>query len=233
MPKKYRVASFGNEVPSLHHTDEDVSFFSWLSFLLVSCVFFLQKPIGIIALLDEAWYNLFALWIGVHLYIALANYIQSWICLLSACFQNQRTKHSQPSCFSTSCPTLGLERRSFQKQILLFLIMLERLFSVAVLSLVWQSVSCNVISSDIFMQVTYHTDTFLDKNRDYVVLEHCNVLSSSKCPFVSSLFPSLPEESSRSSYKFSSVASRFKVYISITFWVLLNLRWFIIANKFA
>ncbi|XP_073224429.1 myosin-15-like [Cicer arietinum] len=59
-------------------------------------------------------------------------------------------------------------------------------------------------------KVTYHTVTFLDKNRDYVVLEHCNVLSSSKCPFVSGLFPMLPEESSRSSYKFSSVASRFK-----------------------
>ncbi|CAI8599486.1 unnamed protein product [Vicia faba] len=59
-------------------------------------------------------------------------------------------------------------------------------------------------------KVTYHTDTFIDKNRDYVVLEHCNVLSSSKCSFVSGLFPSLPEESSRSSYKFSSVASRFK-----------------------
>jgi myosin-5 len=81
-----------------------------------------------------------------------------------------------------------------------------------------------VISSNIFMQVTYHTNTFLDKNRDYVVLEHCNVLSSSKCPFVKGLFPSLPEESSRSSYKFSSVASRFKVFISITFCVLLNLR---------
>ncbi|XP_042961237.1 myosin-15 isoform X1 [Carya illinoinensis] len=59
-------------------------------------------------------------------------------------------------------------------------------------------------------KVTYHTDTFLDKNRDYVVVEHCNLLSSSKCPFVAGLFPSLPEESSRSSYKFSSVASRFK-----------------------
>ncbi|XP_027357060.1 myosin-15-like [Abrus precatorius] len=59
-------------------------------------------------------------------------------------------------------------------------------------------------------KVTYHTDTFLDKNRDYVVVEHCNLLSSSKCPFVSALFPLLPEESSRSSYKFSSVASRFK-----------------------
>ncbi|PON73111.1 Myosin head motor domain containing protein [Parasponia andersonii] len=59
-------------------------------------------------------------------------------------------------------------------------------------------------------KVTYHTDTFLDKNRDYVVVEHCNLLSSSKCPLIAGLFPSLPEESSRSSYKFSSVASRFK-----------------------
>ncbi|KAL6212224.1 hypothetical protein ACLB2K_017445 [Fragaria x ananassa] len=59
-------------------------------------------------------------------------------------------------------------------------------------------------------KVTYHTDYFLDKNRDYVVVEHCNLLSSSKCPFVANLFCSLPEESSRSSYKFSSVAARFK-----------------------
>ncbi|GAU47951.1 hypothetical protein TSUD_06850 [Trifolium subterraneum] len=59
-------------------------------------------------------------------------------------------------------------------------------------------------------KVTYHTDTFLDKNRDYVVVEHCNLFSSSNCPFVSGLFPPLPEESSRSSYKFSSVATRFK-----------------------
>nr|XP_004498862.1 myosin-15-like isoform X1 [Cicer arietinum] len=59
-------------------------------------------------------------------------------------------------------------------------------------------------------KVTYHTDTFLDKNRDYVVVEHWNLLSSSNCPFVSGLFPLLPEESSRSSYRFSSVATRFK-----------------------
>ncbi|KAE9446189.1 hypothetical protein C3L33_21913, partial [Rhododendron williamsianum] len=32
----------------------------------------------------------------------------------------------------------------------------------------------------------------------------------SQCPFIAGLFPSLPDESSRSSYKFSSVASRFK-----------------------
>ncbi|GLT85614.1 hypothetical protein SLE2022_038000 [Rubroshorea leprosula] len=59
-------------------------------------------------------------------------------------------------------------------------------------------------------KVTYQADTFLDKNRDYVVVEHINLLASSGCPFVAGLFPSLPEESSRSSYKFSSVSSRFK-----------------------
>ncbi|GJW97303.1 myosin-15 isoform X1 [Tanacetum coccineum] len=52
--------------------------------------------------------------------------------------------------------------------------------------------------------------SFLDKNRDYVVIDHCNLMSSSKCGFIAGLFPSLPEASSRSSYKFSSVASRFK-----------------------
>ncbi|KAK9081486.1 hypothetical protein Syun_030810 [Stephania yunnanensis] len=59
-------------------------------------------------------------------------------------------------------------------------------------------------------KVAYQTDSFLDKNRDYVVVEHCNLLSSSKCPFVAGLFPALPEESLRSSYKFSSVSTRFK-----------------------
>lgn len=59
--------------------------------------------------------------------------------------------------------------------------------------------------------MNYQTETFLDKNRDYVVVEHCNLLASSRCPFIAGLFPPLPEESSRSSYKFSSVASRFKV----------------------
>ncbi|KAK3159258.1 hypothetical protein QOZ80_2AG0147890 [Eleusine coracana subsp. coracana] len=59
-------------------------------------------------------------------------------------------------------------------------------------------------------KVTYQTNSFLEKNRDYIVAEHCNLLSSSRCPFVSGLFTSLPEESIRSSYKFSSVASRFK-----------------------
>ncbi|GLU07844.1 hypothetical protein SLE2022_247840 [Rubroshorea leprosula] len=57
--------------------------------------------------------------------------------------------------------------------------------------------------------VTYQTELFLDKNKDYVVAEHQALLSASKCPFVSSLFPPLAEESSKTS-KFSSIGSRFK-----------------------
>ncbi|KAF3326549.1 myosin-15-like protein [Carex littledalei] len=59
-------------------------------------------------------------------------------------------------------------------------------------------------------KVTYQTELFLEKNRDYIVLEYQALLSSSKCPFISGLFGLQKEEPSRSSYKFSSVASRFK-----------------------
>ncbi|PPD92488.1 hypothetical protein GOBAR_DD10586 [Gossypium barbadense] len=57
--------------------------------------------------------------------------------------------------------------------------------------------------------VTYQTELFLDKNKDYVVAEHQALLNASKCSFVSGLFPPLAEESSKSS-KFSSIGSRFK-----------------------
>ncbi|XP_038979492.1 myosin-6-like isoform X2 [Phoenix dactylifera] len=57
--------------------------------------------------------------------------------------------------------------------------------------------------------VTYQTELFLDKNKDYVVAEHQALLSASKCPFVSGLFPPLSDDSSKSS-KFSSIGSRFK-----------------------
>jgi len=57
--------------------------------------------------------------------------------------------------------------------------------------------------------VTYQTDWFIDKNKDYVVAEHQALLSASNCPFVVGLFPPLPEESSKSS-KFSSIGTRFK-----------------------
>ncbi|EEF44325.1 myosin XI, putative [Ricinus communis] len=57
--------------------------------------------------------------------------------------------------------------------------------------------------------VTYQTEYFLDKNKDYVVAEHQALLSESKCSFVSGLFPPLPEDSAKSS-KFSSIGSLFK-----------------------
>ncbi|KAL5138885.1 Myosin-11 [Glycine soja] len=61
-------------------------------------------------------------------------------------------------------------------------------------------------------EVLYQSDQFLDKNKDYVVPEHQDLLSASKCYFVSGLFPPLPEETSKSS-KFSSIGSRFKLQL--------------------
>ncbi|XP_041022876.1 myosin-11 [Juglans microcarpa x Juglans regia] len=58
-------------------------------------------------------------------------------------------------------------------------------------------------------EVLYQSDQFLDKNKDYVVPEHQDLLGASKCPFVAGLFPPLPEEMTKSS-KFSSIGSRFK-----------------------
>lgn len=61
-------------------------------------------------------------------------------------------------------------------------------------------------------QVTYQSDHFLDKNRDYVVVEHQELLNASKCSFVSGLFPSVLEENTKASK--SSIATRFKVWFS-------------------
>ncbi|CAM6054233.1 unnamed protein product [Sphagnum tenellum] len=58
--------------------------------------------------------------------------------------------------------------------------------------------------------VTYQTELFLDKNKDYVVAEHQALLGSSKCSFVASLFPRSGDENSKSSYRFSSIGNRFK-----------------------
>ncbi|CAM8963239.1 unnamed protein product [Rhodiola kirilowii] len=57
--------------------------------------------------------------------------------------------------------------------------------------------------------VTYKTDLFLEKNKDYVVAEHQALLAGSECSFVSSLFPLSTDESSKAS-KFSSIGTRFK-----------------------
>ncbi|KAI5680025.1 hypothetical protein M9H77_01252 [Catharanthus roseus] len=60
--------------------------------------------------------------------------------------------------------------------------------------------------------VTYQTELFLDKNKDYVIAEHQDLLNASKCSFVAGLFPPLGEESSKQS-KFSSIGSRFKLQL--------------------
>ncbi|MCD7450736.1 hypothetical protein HAX54_008297 [Datura stramonium] len=65
-------------------------------------------------------------------------------------------------------------------------------------------------------EVLYQSDLFLDKNKDYVVPEHQDLLSASKCPFVAGLFPPVSEESTKSSAKsskFSSIGSRFKLQL--------------------
>ncbi|XP_039812352.1 myosin-11-like isoform X4 [Panicum virgatum] len=59
--------------------------------------------------------------------------------------------------------------------------------------------------------VTYQSDQFLDKNKDYVVAEHQELLNASKCPFVSGLFPPATEENTKSSK--SSIATRFKMQL--------------------
>ncbi|THG21657.1 hypothetical protein TEA_000286 [Camellia sinensis var. sinensis] len=61
-------------------------------------------------------------------------------------------------------------------------------------------------------EVQYQSDQFLDKNKDYVVAEHQELLSASKCPFVAGLLPPIREENTKSS-KFSSIGSRFKLQL--------------------
>ncbi|KAJ9543544.1 hypothetical protein OSB04_023251 [Centaurea solstitialis] len=61
-------------------------------------------------------------------------------------------------------------------------------------------------------EVCYQSDQFLDKNKDFIVPEHQDVLSASKCSFVSGLFPPLREEATKKS-KFSSIGSRFRLQL--------------------
>ncbi|CAN1270668.1 XI-C [Linum perenne] len=61
-------------------------------------------------------------------------------------------------------------------------------------------------------EVLYQSEQFLDKNKDYVVPEHQDLLSASECSFIQRLFPSLTEETCKPS-KFSSIGSRFKIQL--------------------
>ncbi|CAN7025937.1 unnamed protein product, partial [Brassica oleracea var. botrytis] len=62
--------------------------------------------------------------------------------------------------------------------------------------------------------VTYQTQQFLEKNKDYVVAEHQALLGASRCTFIAGLFPSLVEDASKQT-KFSSVASQFKQQLAL------------------
>lgn len=57
--------------------------------------------------------------------------------------------------------------------------------------------------------VKYNTSNFLEKNKDFIVLEHQELLSQSTESFVRTLYPEEVESGSQSSFKFSSVSSRF------------------------
>ena len=62
-------------------------------------------------------------------------------------------------------------------------------------------------------KVQYDTRNYLEKNKDFVVLEHQELLGKSSQDFVKTLFPtnsSAEVENVTSSFKFSSVSSRFK-----------------------
>ncbi|CAH1422773.1 unnamed protein product [Lactuca virosa] len=64
--------------------------------------------------------------------------------------------------------------------------------------------------------VQYQSEQFLDKNKDYVVPEHQDLLTASKCFFISGLFPPLAEKTTKSSNKssnFSSIGSRFNLQL--------------------
>lgn len=89
----------------------------------------LQKPIGIIGLLDEAWYSLSSsILLGACCCInsIFACYPYPDLFTFAACSQNLHMKHFQPSYFRIIGPIQGWKRQNFLKQILPFHIMLER-----------------------------------------------------------------------------------------------------------
>ena len=76
-------------------------------------------------------------------------------------------------------------------------------------------------------EVTYETDNFLEKNKDYVIAEHKNMLVSSEYEFVSTLFKENEEEEKKkeeaskgrrksvSAFKFASLGNTFKGQLKV------------------
>nr|BAA87057.1 unconventional myosin heavy chain [Chara corallina] len=61
-------------------------------------------------------------------------------------------------------------------------------------------------------QVEYRADLFLEKNKDFVVPEHQQLLHASRCAFVSGLFPA--DEGTKAPSKFMSIGSQFKLQLA-------------------
>ncbi|KAA3486140.1 myosin-17 [Gossypium australe] len=144
-----------------------------------------KKPGGIIALLDEAWYK--------KLYAVSVISYSTLLLLVDFIFTASRSMfpRSTHETFAQKLFQTFKNNKRFIKPKLS-----RTSFTI----------------SHYAGEVTYLADLFLDKNKDYVVAEHQDLLTASKCSFVASLFPPPAEESSKSS-KFSSIGSRFKLQL--------------------
>ncbi|KAG5413244.1 hypothetical protein IGI04_000811 [Brassica rapa subsp. trilocularis] len=142
-----------------------------------------KKPGGIIALLDEAWYG------SKNLYLycpACIVYLVSYPNFLpESCSMFPRSTHET---FAQKMYQTFKDHKHFSKPKLA-----RTDFTI-----------CHYAGD-----VTYQTEQFLEKNKDYVVAEHQALLNASKCTFVSCLFPLLAEDANKKT-KFSSIGSRFK-----------------------
>ena len=68
---------------------------------------------------------------------------------------------------------------------------------------------CPSLDSLSVWQVAYSCDLFLEKNKDFVVMEHQDLLGNSKHAFIAALFPA--PEGEKAKTKFTSLGSGFKV----------------------
>lgn len=155
----------------------------------------------------------------------MARQLRFFFLFSIVCFQGQHMKHLPKNCTKHSKITSALPNQNCHgvtSQFVIMLVMWVWLLSYPNFMLFWsfrvRHNKCNVyLQNKSYLtivsynfQVTYQTELFLDKNKDYVVAEHQALLNASMCSFVSGLFPPLAEDSSKTS-KFSSIGSRFKV----------------------
>lgn len=191
----------------------------------------MQKPGGIIALLDEAWYVCIRIVTSPILFFFLfSHFLVSWnVFILISCSMFPRSTHGT---FAEKLYQTFRDHKRFSKpklsptdftihhyagDVCTYNTSTQNMAQIDfveselshILVFLWQRI--------VWFQVTYQTEHFLDKNKDYVVPEQQALLSASRCTFISGLFPPLREESAKSS-KFSSIGFQFKVsYLLVEF----------------